>query len=777
MNRTFLFSLFAMLLLTFPVLAQVQPQSFNYQAVIRDQSGTLLVDQQVSIRISILEGSSSGTQVYQETHSLQTNMYGIVNLQVGRGTPVSGDFDTISWATASHFISVEADLTGGSTYIFMGTSELLAVPYALYSLNGGPTGPTGIAGPTGLSGSDGVTGPAGIDGVTGPAGIDGATGPAGVSGNDGATGPSGATGDDGLPGVTGATGPTGTSATGSIPGATGQTLRHNGTDWEASSKLYNTGNNIGIGTTSPSGKLEVQGEVTDSANVPLFEVKDKDGNTVFAVYPEGARVFIQEGSTTSNSGFSVFGRDGATETEWMKITEDSIRFYVMDDGGSKSSNRGGFAVSGKAPNKSLSNEYLRVTPDSVRVYIDTDDSVPPDERKGFGVGGFREVVGNADSLVMQADREGFNVVYLTTTERDAILSPRLSSMIFNTTDSCLQIFLGYWESIWCTPMNCVYPSIVDQPVNQALWPGGDVTFSVLATGSKLYYKWMESPDNGITWRFLTDGGTSPQYSGVRNDTMMILNASVSQTGYLYKCHITNACGTEISNPAALIVGCGTIFTDIRDGQSYPTVQLGDQCWMAKNLNVGTMITSVAGGQLQTNNALIEKYCLANMASYCVTYGGLYEWTEMMQYSPSDAGDPGTTQGICPAGWHIPTNLEWTELAIFLIDSGYNWDGTTTGNKIARSMAANAGWNTTATTGAPGENLTLNNMSGFSGLAGGDRDQVYGDFYGLGTTGTWWAATESDATKSAYKRIEYNYVDLRIGNDFKTRGFSVRCIKD
>ncbi len=100
--------------------------------------------------------------------------------------------------------------------------------------------------------------------------------------------------------------------------------------------------------------------------------------------------------------------------------------------------------------------------------------------------------------------------------------------------------------------------------------------------------------------------------------------------------------------------CGDALVDSRDSQSYATVQIGTQCWMAENLNIGTIVIS---GSNQSDNDTIEKFCYNDNTSYCDTYyGGLYQWHEMMQYVTT-AG----IQGICPTGWHIPTDAEWCVL--------------------------------------------------------------------------------------------------------------------
>jgi hypothetical protein len=111
------------------------PQSFQYQAVIRDALGNALQSQSVSLKLSIIPISALGAAEYVETHTISTNAFGIVSLSVGTGNVVTGDFSLINWGATSHFIKVEADL--GSGYIDMGTTQLLSVPYAMYSQTAG----------------------------------------------------------------------------------------------------------------------------------------------------------------------------------------------------------------------------------------------------------------------------------------------------------------------------------------------------------------------------------------------------------------------------------------------------------------------------------------------------------------------------------------------------------------------------------------------------------------------------------------------------------------
>lgn len=115
------------------------PQQFNYQGVARDAGGNILANQAISVQFSLHDASPTGTVEYQETHALTTNQFGLFNTAVGSGTVVSGTFSAIDWGSASKYLQVELDPAGGSSYVDMGTSQLLSVPYALYAENGGGT--------------------------------------------------------------------------------------------------------------------------------------------------------------------------------------------------------------------------------------------------------------------------------------------------------------------------------------------------------------------------------------------------------------------------------------------------------------------------------------------------------------------------------------------------------------------------------------------------------------------------------------------------------------
>jgi len=146
----------AHLLINSSIFAQA-PQKMSYQAVLRNSNDSLLVSTPVGMRISLVQSSPTGTVVFSETQTATTNANGLVSLQIGMGTAVSGTFAGIDWAAGPYYVKTETDLSGGTNYTITSSNELLSVPYALFSVNGTP-GPAGPQGPIGLTGAAGTNG-------------------------------------------------------------------------------------------------------------------------------------------------------------------------------------------------------------------------------------------------------------------------------------------------------------------------------------------------------------------------------------------------------------------------------------------------------------------------------------------------------------------------------------------------------------------------------------------------------------------------------------------
>jgi uncharacterized protein (TIGR02145 family) len=214
-----------------------------------------------------------------------------------------------------------------------------------------------------------------------------------------------------------------------------------------------------------------------------------------------------------------------------------------------------------------------------------------------------------------------------------------------------------------------------------------------------------------------------------------------------------------------------------DGNNYKVVKIGTQTWMAENLkttkyNDGISIPNVTGNTAWSYLST-PAYCWYNndTTTYKNTYGALYNWYTV------------NTAKLAPVGWHVPTDAEWTILDNYLMANGYNYDGTTTGNKYAKSLAAITNWETSTYTGDVGNDLSKNNSTGFSALPGGYRG-YNGTFVSVGLSGYWWSATERGMSSAWSRIMYYSYYSFIYStghvsrNDYdETIGFSVRCVRD
>ena len=211
------------------------------------------------------------------------------------------------------------------------------------------------------------------------------------------------------------------------------------------------------------------------------------------------------------------------------------------------------------------------------------------------------------------------------------------------------------------------------------------------------------------------------------------------------------------------IPCPGVPTVTYEGKTYNTIQVRSQCWMKENLNVGNRIN---GTQEMDDNSVIEKYCYDDLEANCTAFGALYQWNEMMQYSLIEG-----SRGICPSGWHIPTDEEWKVLE-GAADSQYGigdpkWDGY-----ILRGD--DAGYNLKSATGWSGSGNGTD-LFGFKGLPAGYRVNLYGEFRQNGNYQYWWSS--SFPANSVCRSLSY-LVDMIYRNfEAEGNGFSVRCLKD
>lgn len=438
-------------------LAQV-PEAFNYQGVLRNAEGELIKEQNVSIRIAILEGSLTGSEVYSEIHDVTTNKFGVFTLQVGDGQIEWGSFSTVNWSSGQVFMKTEVDETGGTSFTELGTVPFLSVPYAMFAndvankddadadpsneiqnislsgtalsissgnsidlsiiqdgvedLDADPTNEIqdlslnnniltitnkesataiNLASYQGENTDEQILSLSGTDlSISGGNTIDVSSLQDGV--DDADNNPTNELQNLSLNGDTLA-----------IGNGNQIVLPYDSSLWAKNgNKVYYNSGNIGVGSSNPVSKLEVKSDATSGA---LFQVINANNDTVFAVYPDGVKVFVNPDAKGKIGGFAVSGRNPAkgNAVDIMRVTGDSTRFYVNET--ATKGKIGGFAVSGRNPAKTGIKDYFVINEDSTRIYV-KDSTITKGKIGGFAVSG-RNPAKGAEKPFMNMNRYNY----------------------------------------------------------------------------------------------------------------------------------------------------------------------------------------------------------------------------------------------------------------------------------------------------------------------------------------------------------------------------------
>jgi uncharacterized protein (TIGR02145 family) len=303
-----------------------------------------------------------------------------------------------------------------------------------------------------------------------------------------------------------------------------------------------------------------------------------------------------------------------------------------------------------------------------------------------------------------------------------------------------------WSALYSGPAQITVKGVngcgdgaISVPLNVTLNPKPEVTLS----------RCIDSVTSTVAKPITLKGGIplGGNYTGAGVNTAQgILYPSLAGSGshtltYTY----TNAYGCISAATSTFLIqnptpwNCGSLLTDIRDSKQYPTILIGTQCWMAANLDYGRAVTSTF---VQRDNCVVEKYCFNDTPANCTAGGGLYQWDEAMVY----ASAPGI-QGLCPPGWHIPTDTEWTLLFSNFINNGF--------------------------AGSP---LKATGYSGFDALVTGvsffNRSWSFNNFASL-----FWTSTAHSPYKAWAHGMNSFNPSVSLYPAARANAFSIRCLKD
>ncbi len=249
----------------------------------------------------------------------------------------------------------------------------------------------------------------------------------------------------------------------------------------------------------------------------------------------------------------------------------------------------------------------------------------------------------------------------------------------------------------------------------------------------------------------------------QNDTMYIMKSGAIVGQYNVNTEVDSVI---FYKPTIEETTSGT-FIDSRDGNEYNWVQIGDQVWMAENLAYLPRVNRVADGSEDAAGSYYYVYGYdgtnvadAKATDNYATYGVLYNWTAAMDGEASSTTNPSGIQGVCPTGWHLPSDAEWTVLTDYLGGE------SVAGGKLKETGTTH--WNS--------PNTGATNETGFTALPGGYR-YYSGTFLNIGNGGYWWSASEKDTDLAWYRDMVCYYNDVSRDNYDKELGFSVRCVRD
>jgi uncharacterized protein (TIGR02145 family) len=368
---------------------------------------------------------------------------------------------------------------------------------------------------------------------------------------------------------------------------------------------------------------------------------------------------------------------------------------------------------------------------------------------------------------------GLLIPRMTTAQRNAIASPASSLLIYNTDVNCFQLYnaSGAWENLYCST-GCTAPSAPTANAPTGISPTGFVANWGSVSGATGYYLDVATDADFTTF--------VPGYNNlnVGNVTSYDVTGLNCVTTYYYRIRAYNVCGTS-SNSTTITV------------TTYACASCGTQVWMAANLNVGNQIPT------STTQGLGDKWCYNNLASNCVTYGGFYQWTTVLQIpnvylsafyyneketlcDPCGFEDGSGRKGICPTGYHVPTDREWSRYE-WCIENTISPTGTTS----LTTFQNFAGWRGSTTAGVgPGSKMKVTssntpswdgtNTSGFSALPAG---YILSGSIDLNVSTRFWTATQAGFDGAHYRALNTGENRSFRGNISKFHGYSVRCLQN
>ena len=657
MNLRIIFMVF------FPIFAVAQaPQKINFQSILRNSSGEVVSNSSVSLRISILSGTITGTLVYSETHAKTTDAGGLISLQIGGGTVSSGVFGNINWGSTSHYIKLEADFSGGSNYVVLGTQELMSVPYALYASK---TDTSALNLTSRLATKLNATDTAYLSNrINAKVPINNPTFTGTVAGIDKTM--------VGLPNVDNT----------SDAGKPISTATQTALDLKAPINNPTFTGTVGGISKTMVGLRNVDnttdaGKPVSTATQAALDLKAPINNPAFTGTVTGVTKAMVDLGNVDNT--SDLNKTVSTATQTALDLKEN--------------------ASNKSDASLGTSTILYPTQNAVKTYVDLQVATgAPDATSS--VKGKIQLTGELGGTASSPTVPGL-------AQKAPINSPAFTGTVTGVTKTMVGLGNVDNSSDLNKPVSTATQTALDLKLNRSDFPSGT------NTGNILYW-------NGTSWVNLAPG---------QNGQALILVNGIPSW-------------STLSKPVIDI-----------DLNIYNTVQIGTQVWMSENLKTtryrnGGSIPNVTDNATWGNLTTGAWSYYNNADSNNAIYGKLYNWYTTL-------GDT-----LCPTGWGVPTDAEWTTLTNFLGGE------SVAGGKM--KTIGNAYWND--------PNTGADNTSGFSVLPGGYRNSL-GSFFNIRDLAFFWSATEIDNDYAWNRTLYNNFGTVYRFSNSKSVGASVRCLRD
>jgi uncharacterized protein (TIGR02145 family) len=719
---------YAILCLAIASLTQLQaqaPQGFNYQATVRNSSGDLIINTNVYFKFNVIQGSQTAVPIFTETHYVPTDDLGQVNLVIGQGTANTGTFSELDWSLGSYYLGIELDT--GNGYVAMGTTQLLSVPYALYAENSGNSTPTTPTLQSVLA-ENNSAGQQQIKNLLNPT---------------------------------------------------------DGADAVTKSYVDALSNTQGLMNFNGWDNYQVWGDNFTFTLTPNSFVFINANNTTL-VFPDGPEnccfgdviyVYVMDGDPLTPlsfnlqaNGFPVAVGGGDEQLVWTSSEVISGAFNTV--GLKTIINVGDYWMVADFEGYISNNLNAQVNPVNDVVVCSGDDS-PQVVFTTTNTQGTTQYYWTNDndstgiSISGQGNQFSPGGVFSTTSEPQVSTITVTPVLTFQgqTTTGPPETF-----TVTVNPRGQVDP-IADITLNdgEAVQP---IIFSTSNISGTTTYTWTNSTSSlglsasgsGNIPEFIVNNSSATPIVGIITVTPTFTNGGISCEEYPISFTIT-------VNPA------GGSITD-QDGNTYDYLYYGNQAWTVENAE---MVTYRDGTPIpQVTDATEWENLTTGAWSYRdndPTRPRFYNWYAVMGiHDAASLSNPSLRKEFAPEGWHVPSDAEWTTLEEHLIANGYNYDGTTTGNKIAKAMASATGWLSYTSTGGVGNAQSLNNSSEFNASPIGSRNYV-GSFVNEGASAFFWSSAEAGTNNAWYRTLYFAFNYLYRTNNPKPHGMSVRFIRD